>query len=353
MVNYSIVVIIFNILTIIINFIDISPIISFSIVGDSQEQLDENINIIEQITKNEKGIDDLDHDEFSRWMYEKNGYWQIAHVGWGSLGPGSCGQDAEGCIPIHEYPRLLNEMANWQKMNADKLNAAKECAEKSIKLCKKLSLNYILAERAEYTLILIHIAFGNIKDAYNLLIQANILYQYYKSIRSFFHNHQLLIPFYNMYGEPISISGRTLSSEKEQKERRISKYKHLPFDKKRHLFGLNLSYKHIVKENYVIIVEGQFDWFAGYLNGAKNIIATCGSKLTFEHIVLLKRFTDNFYILFDSDEGGETGWEKAIKQGKKYKFNVDRLVLPDKKYKDLDDYVKEKGYLNLSEFKGN
>ena len=104
------------------------PIIAYTIIGDSQVQLEENIKIIEEITKSEKGIEEINNDEFSRWMYKKNGYWQIAHSGWGVLGPGSTGQDAEGYLPMHHYPILLNEMNKWQVKNADKINAVKALA---------------------------------------------------------------------------------------------------------------------------------------------------------------------------------------------------------------------------------
>ncbi len=101
------------------------PIIAYTIIADDQAQLDANVKIIEQITKTENGIEDLDNDVFSKWMYEKHGYWQIAHPGWGLLGPESCGQDAEGYLEMHQYPILLNEMTKWQIANSDKLNAAK------------------------------------------------------------------------------------------------------------------------------------------------------------------------------------------------------------------------------------
>jgi len=52
---------------------------------------------------------------------------------------------------------------------ANKLQSAKVYAEKSLQLCRNLDLNYILVERAEYTLILIHIAFGNIERANDIL----------------------------------------------------------------------------------------------------------------------------------------------------------------------------------------
>ncbi len=101
------------------------PIISYSIIADTEAQLEENIKIVTQITKNENGIEELDFNEFYNWVHEKNGYWQFAHMGWGALGPGSVGQSADGYVSMHQYPILLKEMSNWVKDNDLKINAAK------------------------------------------------------------------------------------------------------------------------------------------------------------------------------------------------------------------------------------
>jgi DNA primase len=162
----------------------------------------------------------------------------------------------------------------------------------------------------------------------------------FAKISTFFKQHHLLIPFYDVYGNPISLSGRTLLSDKKQKELKISKYKHLPFIKRFHLFGLNLAYKEIVKKDKVIIVEGQFDAISCYIHGIKNVVALCGSKLTFEQIVLLKRFTNNFDLLLDNDEAGEGGFEKANKNSEKLNIHVNKISIPSE-YKDIDLCLKD------------
>ena len=63
----------------------------------------------------------------------------------------------------------------------------------------------------------------------------------------FYYNNPLLFPYYNMYGSPISIVGRTLLPEKEMKEREVAKYKNLPFHRSFHLYGLNLTKYNILK----------------------------------------------------------------------------------------------------------
>ena len=186
------------------------------------------------------------------------------------------------------------------------------------------------------------------QDPFPLLEELNIIYEskVYKKANCFFKDHPILIPYYDVYNNPISIVGRAILPEEKQKELKISKYKHLPFDKGKHLYGLNYSYRNIIKKDYLIAVEGQFDFIAGYLNGLDNIVCVAGSKFTYDHICLLKRFTNNFHILLDNDEAGDEGWDKINKNKTKFNLNLKRLSLPAE-YKDLDLYIKSGNILNI------
>ena len=191
-------------------------------------------------------------------------------------------------------------------------------------------------------------AFLTKEDPLPILHQLNLVYEtkIYKNIHIFFKDHPILIPFHDVYGNPVSIVGRTILSEDKQKELKISKYKHLPFEKGKHLYGLNYTYRNIIKKDHIVAVEGQFDFIAGYTNGIDNIVCVAGSKFTFDHICLLKRFTNNFYVLLDNDEAGNDGWEKINKHKTKFNLNVKRLSIPEQ-YKDLDLYIKDGNTLNI------
>lgn len=178
------------------------------------------------------------------------------------------------------------------------------------------------------------------KEPLPILEEFHLLYytEVYNKIVWFFKNHHLLIPYFDMYGNCISISGRTLLSKEKQKEYKVSKYKNLNFERRYHLYGLNWAFMDIIEKNQVIIVEGQFDLIAGRLNGLSNIVALCGSKLSFEHVVLLKRFTNNFALILDHDEAGDEGFEKLNKNYSKYQINLTKLGF-DKDSHDLFDFL--------------
>jgi len=180
------------------------------------------------------------------------------------------------------------------------------------------------------------------EDPLSIFKNLGFVYPYYSRYKSFFRTNTLLIPFYDIYGNVISFSGRTIVDEETQRENNISKYKHLSFKKRYHVFGLNDSFKHIINNDKVIIVEGQFDFYSSFISGMKNCVALCCSKLTFQQISLLKRFTNNFYLLLDEDEAGLSGLKKAEIQSKKYNFNLFKLKIPDSK--DIDEFIKSSNW---------
>ena len=129
----------------------------------------------------------------------------------------------------------------------------------------------------------------------NLLIEEKLLYIQHlentvstKDIKiSFFENHPLIIPYYDVYGELIALVGRTMLSSDKQKELKISKYKNTIFKKGNHLFGLNWAKEEIIKQNKVYLVEGQIDIFSAFAKGIKNVVAVGSSSLAEQQLMLL------------------------------------------------------------------
>ena len=169
---------------------------------------------------------------------------------------------------------------------------------------------------------------------------ASFKYKNGKGNNSFYYHHPLTIPFFNVYNKPVSAAGRTMYSEEEMKEKNVSKYKNLPFIRSKHIFGLNWAHKHILKQDSVILVEGQFDFTSMFVHRCKNTVALCSSSLGEEHIYLLKRYTNNFLVLLDNDEAGEKGWKSIKRRASQYDINPTRLSLPDA-FHDIDECLQK------------
>ena len=152
-------------------------------------------------------------------------------------------------------------------------------------------------------------------------------------------NHNLILPYRDVYGEIIALVGRSLLSDEERRENNIPKYKNTAFDKRKHLFGLYEAKQSIINNNIAYIVEGQFDCITAHDKGLNNVVALGSSSMTFEQFALIMRYTNNLIIMLDNDLAGRLGTEKIIKYYSKY-ANIKKAVIP-RGYKDIDEYLSD------------
>ena len=113
--------------------------------------------------------------------------------------------------------------------------------------------------------------------------------------------NRLIFPIADFKGRVVGFGGRAIEAEEP-------KYMNSPdspvYTKGYHVYGLHVSLPSIRKTDQAIIVEGYFDLLSMYQHGIKNVVATLGTALTPHQIKLLKRYTKNLIIIFDSDEAG-------------------------------------------------
>jgi DNA primase len=175
----------------------------------------------------------------------------------------------------------------------------------------------------------------------NILKDLGLAYQKVISGGSFltghFANHNLIFPFRDMYGNIVSIVGRTLFDKEKQDELQIPKYKYsFGLNKELYLFGLNDAKEHIISKNYVIPVEGQFDYFSCICNGIHNVVALGGAACSIYQFFKLRRYTNNFVIFLDNDEAGKRASEKIRSRFGSY-ANIQ--VKYCNGFKDLDEFL--------------
>jgi len=160
------------------------------------------------------------------------------------------------------------------------------------------------------------------------------------------NTNNLIMPFKNLYGDTLALVGRTLLDKSDCTNQNIQKYKYTKnFNKRFHLFGLNFAKHSILSNDYVILVEGQFDCISAQSNGFHNVVAIGGASLSTHQFNILNRLTNNFYFLLDNDAAGEKGFLSAQS---KYcsKINIKKIELP-KEYKDVDEYLKKSINYNI------
>lgn len=151
--------------------------------------------------------------------------------------------------------------------------------------------------------------------------------------------NRIIFPIYSIKGEVIAFGGRTLEKDKE-----TPKYINSPdtpiFKKGKNLYGLERS-GIIRKKNYAMLMEGYMDVLSAYIYGFDVALAPLGTALTEEQGVLLKKYTSNIILSFDSDAPGQAATERAGLILKSLGFNIRILQLDGAK--DPDEYLKQYG----------
>ena len=111
------------------------------------------------------------------------------------------------------------------------------------------------------------------------------------------------------------------------------------FDKSRNLYGMNAARRS--REKYLLVCEGYMDVIAMHQAGFTNAVASLGTAFTAQHGMLLKRYTDEIILCYDSDGPGQKAASRAIAILKESGLRIKVLNLEP--YKDPDEFIKALG----------
>jgi DNA primase len=122
---------------------------------------------------------------------------------------------------------------------------------------------------------------------------------------------RLMFPICDEQGRVVAFSGRVLSGDEK-----TAKYVNSPetpiFTKSRIMFGLDKAKRAILDKQVAVICEGQLDMIACYSAGVQNTVAPQGTAFTAEHARILKRYTKEVVLCFDSDSAGQKATVRAL-----------------------------------------
>lgn len=167
------------------------------------------------------------------------------------------------------------------------------------------------------------------------LLKESGLFTYEKGIREKFWN-RVIFPIMDINNKVIGFGGRVMGDGKP-------KYLNSPetklFDKSRNLYGLNVARSS--RKNNLIICEGYMDVISMHQAGFNQAVASLGTALTPGHARLMKRYTDNVLITYDSDEAGVKAALRAIPILKE--AGLSTKVINMRPYKDPDEFIKALG----------
>lgn len=155
-----------------------------------------------------------------------------------------------------------------------------------------------------------------------LLIDFNLVKKNEKNrVYDYFRN-RIVFPIENPSGNICAFGARALPWELKKNDN-LPKYLNSPdstiYHKSKVLFGLSRARKEIIKKDMCHIVEGYPDLIAMHSSGLINTVAPCGTSLTEDHILLIKKFCKQINLVFDGDDPGYKAIlpaaEKILKAG--------------------------------------
>jgi len=112
---------------------------------------------------------------------------------------------------------------------------------------------------------------------------------------------RIIFPIFNEQKRVVSFGGRVID---DSLPKYINCSETLLYNKSKILYGFGHAKSRVREKKAVIIVEGYFDVLRLHENGIETAVAPCGTSLTEEQIMILRRYCDQMYLAFDSDQAG-------------------------------------------------
>lgn len=148
--------------------------------------------------------------------------------------------------------------------------------------------------------------------------------------------NRVMFPIQDSNHRVIGFGGRVMGDGKP-------KYLNSPetpiFDKSRNLYGLNFA--RTSRKNNFILCEGYMDVIAMHQAGFTQAVASLGTAFTSGQANILRRYTENIYLAYDSDGAGVNAALRAI--GILREVGLTGKIINMQPYKDPDEFIKNLG----------
>ncbi len=148
--------------------------------------------------------------------------------------------------------------------------------------------------------------------------------------------NRAMFPIMDVHNHVIGFGGRVMG---EGEPKYLNSPETKIFDKSRNLYGLNIA--RTTKKDQILLCEGYMDVIALHQAGFDNAVASLGTAFTSGHANLLKRYTKEVYLTFDSDGAGVKAALRAIPILKE--VGIVTKIINMRPYKDPDEFIKALG----------
>ena len=158
-----------------------------------------------------------------------------------------------------------------------------------------------------------------------------------------FFRGRLMFPLIDHRGNTVGFSGRNITDD-DSGPKYINTKDTLVYHKGSMFFGFNIAKEEVKKDEFTIVVEGEFDVISLFKEGVGNAVALKGTALTENQAILLSRFAPKVAMCLDKDNAGVLALKRSLPTLEKRGLFI---TVVDYDGKDPDESIKN----NPIEFK--
>ena len=148
--------------------------------------------------------------------------------------------------------------------------------------------------------------------------------------------NRVMFPIMDANNRVIGFGGRVMG---DAKPKYLNSPETLIFDKSRNLYGLNRA--RTTRKSYFLLCEGYMDVISLHQAGFANAVASLGTALTAGHASLIRRYVQEVYLTYDSDDAGTRAALRALPILKD--AGITAKIIRMEPYKDPDEFIKNLG----------
>ncbi len=156
---------------------------------------------------------------------------------------------------------------------------------------------------------------------------------YYDALRD-----RVVFPIQDLQGRPVAFGGRALDGGTPKY---LNTRETALFVKGKTLYALSEARDAIRETGEVVVVEGYMDALACHQFGVRNAVASLGTALTLDQVLLLKRFASRAVLVYDADTAGVEAAERGLLLFDQAELPVRVAVLPG--VSDPDAFLRTRG----------
>lgn len=149
--------------------------------------------------------------------------------------------------------------------------------------------------------------------------------------------NRLMFPIVDLQDRVVGFGGRAL----DDSEPKYLNSRETPvFAKGRTLYALNWARETVRKLDEIVIVEGNMDVLTAHQFGVTNAVASLGTALTADQVLVMKRLASRAVIVYDADASGQAAMERAMALFEEADLPIRVVVLPEG---DPDEFLRTRG----------